>query len=212
LALSIGAHLTAIYLVPVTAIALLLGWRTLRPVPILIGLLPVIALIALYLGADSGHDFTNIRALEAATRQAATFNLDALNIAFWSSGGAHLSDLTDGAYPIWQAEVPTYFSWIDTLQIALLVAGLVYVFSTAIRSIFHRNWRTLTVYLVLLVWWCLPVGLQLRHNQALQMHYLLPLYPVPFVVMALFLDWAIGLRKSPGAVPRIISLLEQFLA
>jgi hypothetical protein len=159
------------------------------------------------LGADSGHDFTNIRALEAATHQATTVNLDALKIAFWSSGGAHLSDLTDGAYPIWQAQVPTQFGWIDTLQMALLATGLVYLLYAGVRSIVRRNWRALTVCLVLLVWWCVPIGLQVRHNQALQMHYLLPLYPVPFVVMALFLDWAIGLRKSPGAVPRIISLL-----
>jgi 4-amino-4-deoxy-L-arabinose transferase-like glycosyltransferase len=207
LALSIGSHLTAIYLVPVVAIALLLGWRTLRPIPLLVGLLPVTALIALYLGADAGHDFANIRALLATTQQAATVNLDALNIAFWSSGGAHLSDLTDGAYPIWQAQVPTLFGWIDTLQMALLATGLVYVIYTGARSILRRNWRTMAVYLVLLVWWCVPVGLQLRHNQAIQMHYLLPLYPVPFVVMALFLDRAIGLRKSPRAIPRMISLL-----
>jgi len=49
---------------------------------------------------------------------------------------------------------------------------------------------------VLIAWLLLPVLLQLRHSRPLQMHYFIPLYPVPFIVMALAVDASIRWMKT----------------
>ncbi|MCS7062363.1 MAG: hypothetical protein RMN25_14555, partial [Anaerolineae bacterium] len=44
---------------------------------------------------------------------------------------------------------------------------------------------------VLLLFWLIPVLMQLRHSQPVQMHYLLPTYPAPFIIMAWVIDAAL---------------------
>jgi 4-amino-4-deoxy-L-arabinose transferase-like glycosyltransferase len=204
IALSVGCHLSAIYLVPVVIVALLLGWRTLRPLPVLVGLAPAVGLSAVYLLADSANGFANVNALLAALREAGTVTLDALNFALWTSGGAHLSDLTDGAFAYWQAQTPAVLNWIDLAQMALLGLALIVI---ALRSLVHlvrREWQLMAVDAILVLWWCVPVMMQLRHSKALQMHYLTPLYPVPFLLMALLVDQVLTLRRNSRAMQRWI--------
>ena len=202
IALSVGCHLSAIYLTPVVIVALLLGWRTLRPLPVLVGLAPVVGLSAVYLLADSANGFANVNALLAAFREAGTFTLDAPNFALWASGGAHLSDLTDGAFAYWQAQTPAVLNWIDLAQMALLGLALIVI---AVRSLVHlarREWQLMAVDAILVLWWCVPVVMQLRHGKPLQMHYLTPLYPVPFVLMALLVDQVLTLWRNNRAMQR----------
>jgi len=195
LALSAGAHLAAIYLVPVVLLALFIGRATLRPLPCLVGLLPLLVLTGVYLGFDAGQDFRNVRALLGAAGSAASWSADALRFASWASGGAHLSDLTGGAYPIWRAQAWAAFGWIDALQMALLVASA----GLLVIQLVHRP----ALYaapgiVVLLAWLALPVALQLRPSRPLQMHYFVALYPVPFIVMALGLDVAARALRTPA--------------
>ncbi|MCL6509272.1 MAG: hypothetical protein K6U78_01145 [Anaerolineae bacterium] len=195
LALSAGAHLAAIYLVPVVLLALFIGRATLRPLPCLVGLLPLLVLTGVYLGFDAGQDFRNVRALLGAAGGAASWSADALRFASWASGGAHLSDLTGGAYPIWRAQAWAAFGWIDALQMALLVASA----GLLVIQLVHRP----ALYaapgiVVLLAWLALPVALQLRPLRPLQMHYFVALYPVPFIVMALGLDVAVRALRAPA--------------
>ena len=204
IALSVGCHLSAIYLIPVVIAALLLGWRTLRPLPVLVGLAPVAGLSAVYLWADLANHLGNVNALLAALREAGTVTPDALNYALWTSGGAHLSDLTDGAFAYWQAQTPAVLNWIDLAQMILLGLALSMV---AVRSLFHlarREWQLMAVDAILVLWWCVPVVMQLRHSKPLQMHYLTPLYPVPFVLVALLIDQVLVWRRKNMAVLRWI--------
>ena len=196
LALSVGAHWAAVYIAPVVIIALILGWRTVRPRPLLTGLVPLAILTAVYLGFDAGQNFANVRGLFGASSGSAHWSLDALNFALWGSGGAHLSDLTSSAFPIWQAQVAPIFNLMDVLQslwligsVVVLLALLVTRFGPAIRQLTGtRPAPGWAAKVSLLVWLILPIVLQLRHARPLQIHYFVPLYPVPFIVMALGAD------------------------
>ena len=194
LALSAGAHLAAIYLIPVVLVALIVGRATLRLLPCLVGLLPLLILVGSYLAFDAGQSFRNVRALLGAAGSTANWSADAVRFALWASGSAHLSDLTGGAYPAWRAQAWEAFGWIDALPMALLAssAGLL-----VIRLARQPLWRAAPGIVVLLAWLALPVALQLRPSRPLQMHYFVTLYPAPFIVMALGLDVvATALRTS----------------
>jgi len=194
LALSAGAHLAAIYLIPVVLVALIVGRATLRLPPCLVGLLPLLILVGSYLAFDAGQSFRNVRALLGAAGSTANWSADAVRFALWASGSAHLSDLTGGAYPAWRAQAWEAFGWIDALPMALLAssAGLL-----VIRLARQPLWRAAPGIVVLLAWLALPVALQLRPSRPLQMHYFVTLYPAPFIVMALGLDVvATALRTS----------------
>jgi 4-amino-4-deoxy-L-arabinose transferase-like glycosyltransferase len=188
LALSVGAHLTSLYLVPVFLIALIVGRKTLRWQSALAGALPLLLLAGVYLGFDAQQGFANARNVLGGSGGNAQFSLDALNIALWTSGGAHLSDLTSSAFPIWQAQVPASFNLIDTLQMALLVLGAGLLLAQCFS---RRRFYPLGTLVVLLAWLLLPVLLQMRSSRPLQMHYFIPLQPVTFVVMALAVDASI---------------------
>jgi hypothetical protein len=199
LALSVGAHLTSVYLVPVFVIALIVGRSTLRWKPALVGALPLLALAGVYLGFDAQQGFSNARSLLVGNGGEAQFTLDALNMALWTSGGAHLSDLTSSAFALWQAQVPPALGLIDTLQMALLALGVILL----IAQCFSRErFYALGTIIVLLAWLALPVLLQLRHSRTLQMHYFIPLQPVTYLVMALAVDasirWMRRLPSRPG--------------
>ncbi|MCS6846652.1 MAG: glycosyltransferase family 39 protein [Anaerolineae bacterium] len=198
LALSIGSHLAALYLIPVVLVALLVGRATLRPAPCLVGALPLVALAGVYLGFDAGQHFNNVRSLLGAASGQAVISLDALRFTLWLSGGTHLSDLTGGAFPIWRAQTPAALAWIDALQMAWLVAGA----GVLILQLMRRPaiYPAATV-AVLLAWLVLPVALQLRTSRPLQLHYFTAFYPTSFVVMALGLDAAIHLTR-PRTSPR----------
>ncbi len=191
LALSVGSHLAALYLVPVALVALLIGRATLRPAPCAVGALPLVALASVYLGFDAGQAFRNTRGLLGAASDPAAVSLDALRFTLWLSGGTHLSDLTGGAFPIWRDQTPAALAWIDGMQIALLVVGGVALILLLMRR--PAVYPTATI-AVLLTWLVLPVALQIRASRPLQLHYFTAFYPVSFIVMALGLDAAIRLR------------------
>jgi hypothetical protein len=196
LALSVGAHLTSVYLVPVFAVALVVGRKTLRWKPALAGALPLLALAGVYLGFDAQQGFSNARNLLAGGGGDARWTLDALRMALWTSGGAHLSDLTSRAFPIWQAQAPPALDLIDTLQMALLVLGV----ALLVAQCFSRQrFYALGTLIVLLAWLLLPVLLQLRPSRPLQLHYFIPLQPVTYLVMALAVDASIRwMRRLPS--------------
>ncbi len=210
LALSVGSHLAALYLIPVVLVALVPGRATLRPVPCLIGLLPLVALAGVYLGFDAGQGFNNARSLLGATSGAATISLDALRFTLWTSGGTHLSDLTGGAFPAWREQTPTALAWIDVLQMAMVVAGAVALVAQLARR--PAIYPAATV-AVLLAWLILPVVLQLRTSRPLQIHYFVAFYPVSFVVMALGVDFVVrAMRAQAGVAVRLQRAVQWAIA
>ena len=206
LALTLGSHWSAIYLVPVVAIAVVTCFRSLRWLPVLIGLVPCVLIGGAYVLHDAPGGFGNLRGLLGAAGGDAVFSLDALWRALWMSGGMHLSDLAGPALDRWREMVPSALEIIDLLQVALLGAGVVWLAVRAVRVVRAPRRVDVTTtpssandsspnvttadwtWLVLLLWWAMPVVFQLRHTQHVQMHYLLPQYPAPFIIMGLVVD------------------------
>lgn len=212
IALSIGTHLSAIYLAPVVLIVLAMNWRTVRLMPALIGVIPFIILGGIYLQFDAANGFANINALLSSSRQTGAFSLDSATFAIWISGGTHLSDLTGGAYSTWAAQLPAALNALDQLQVGLLCVGVVYLIICAADAVTHRTWIDLRVNLVLLCWMLIPILLQMNSARAVQIHYLAPLYPVPFILMALPLDRFYGLlRAKPTGTARVLLVVPAFI-
>jgi hypothetical protein len=186
LALSIGAHLGAIYLVPVTLIVLLLGWRSLRWRPVLAGLAPLGLLAAVYLGHDAMVAFANTRALLGAGGSATTPQPFAPQMALWLTGGAHLTDLLSSALPLWTAQLPAPFALIDAVQIALVIASI----ALPALSLLARRVRAAEapIWIALIAWQVLPVLLQLRSARAPQVHYFMTLWPGAWLLLAIVAD------------------------
>ncbi|MFN4293646.1 MAG: glycosyltransferase family 39 protein [Thermoflexales bacterium] len=209
LALSVGSHLAALYLVPVVLVALLIGRATLRPAPCLAGALPLVALAGVYLGFDAGQAFRNTRGLLGAASGPAAVSLDALRFTLWLSGGTHLSDLTGGAFPIWRDQTPAALAWIDGMQMALLVVGGVAPILLLMRRPLVYSTAAVAV---LLTWLVLPVALQIRPSRPLQLHYFTAFYPVSFIMMALGLDAVIRLRLPRRDAPDTTDATAAFSA
>ena len=217
LALCIGAHLSGLFLLPVVLIALVMGFRTLRWRPVLMGLVPLVLLAAAYLSYDAGHDFANVRALLGRTSTATSTNSaaqmtsplsnagDALRFTAWLSGGAHLSDLTGPSFADWTAQSAQAFSWLDDLQQALFWVSLVGVLACAI--LVWRQTQRRNALLIVLTFCIVPAVWQLRSQpagQPLQQHYFTLAYPAQFVLMALAADavFARGRQLAQQTVTR----------
>lgn len=216
LTLTLGAHWTGLYLLPLTVGVMLWRWRTARLAPMAVGFLPLIAVFGAYLTHDAEHGFVNLRALLAPSSSEARWSFDAFRTALWLSGGAHLSDLTGPAFPLWQAQQPPVLPLLDDVQIGWLIfsggaVGLV----ALVSRVRQRRMTSLPApspsgrgvwgegaALLVLAWFAAPILLQLRHTQPIQMHYLLPTYPAGFILMALgghvILSRWRGIQKVPG--------------
>ncbi|MCS7057220.1 MAG: glycosyltransferase family 39 protein [Thermoflexales bacterium] len=193
LALSIGSHLSALYLIPAVLVGLWVGRAALRPAACLIGALPLLVLVGAYLAFDAGQAFRNVNGLLGAASGQAAISLDALRFSLWLSGGTHLSDLTGGAFPTWRDQTPAALAWIDGIQVALVGMGVGILMLQLIR---RPAAYPVAVAVVLLAWWVLPIALQIRTSRPLQLHYFTAFYPVSFILMALGLDAAVRLTAS----------------
>jgi hypothetical protein len=203
LALCLGTHLSSVYLIPVTAAVVLLGWRTLTWRSALAGALPLLALALTYLGQDAARGYPNLRALTVgnAASSAASANggiLDnlALRMALWTTGGAHVSDLTSIAYPVWITQAPEFLTHIDTLQMTLVLLSLGALALAAWRQ---RRSEHARFYIALVVWQVLPVLIQMCGAQAAQVHYSMPLWPGAWLAVAIVVDKVL---RSTHAAPR----------
>lgn len=179
LALSVGSHLSAIYLIPAALAAVWIGRRSFRWRYALLGVLPLAVLAGAWITHASAGEFSELRTVfEAAPVAAGAHDpLAVLAFAAQVSGGMNLGSLTSGAFAQWQAGVPAWLSVIDALNVLLLIGGAVLL---AVRAA-----RRDAIALVLMVWSSGVIGAQMLSTRAPQPHYMLPLLPVPFVVIGL---------------------------
>jgi hypothetical protein len=204
LALCLGAHLSAVYLLPATAVAIVVGWRTLRVRPVLIGLAPLIALAAVYVGYDAANGFPNLRAVLAPVGPASStagtaFQLLAPQMALWTTGGAHLSDLTSGAYPQWAAQLSEQLSLIDSAQMGLIAASCAVVIGLLLTRRIRGGEAAFWV--VVLTWQLVPIGLMTFAPRPPQLHYFIVLWPGAWLMLAWVLDHAAS--RAPMALYRL---------
>lgn len=196
LSLAVGTHLAALYLLPLAlGVAMAFG-RTLRWRWLALGLLPALLIAAAYAYYDQQHGFANLRAMLSPSAQPSVLGLSAFRFALWLSGGTHLSDLTGSAILQWQWQNAWAFELIDELQMAWLLLALLTAVLAGVKTAIScrqnseiSDMRQYRIGLgVLALWWLLPVLAHVRHVEPFQVHYVSPLYPAPFLLMACFAD------------------------
>ncbi len=207
LALTVGAHWAGVYLLPLVVGVALTRRHTLRPV--LLGIGPLLLIVGAYLAYDARHDFPNLRALASALqeREKVESSTNALQLALWISGGAHLSDLTGPAFAAWQRSLPPLLPGLDDVQVFGLCASAAGVALLALRR--RAAYSSAALGLVLACF-AVPVILQLLLGPPVQLQYVLVTYPASFLLMALGADWlwrrgGVWLRLALGAA--IVALL-----
>ncbi len=201
--LAVASHWSGVYWLIVAAICAVLWRRAISIRHVLMGLAVLLLFGLGYVLGDAAKGFENLRGLASRSADStitAGINLQTLNVALWSSGGTRIGDLTGPAYAEWAAQMPPAFGLIDTLQLVLLIAGV--AIAIALGSVWRKrvNVRLANGAAVLAIGWCVPVMIQMIGSRPVAMHYLLPLYPLPFMLMGLAIDQ--GLRFDWRATAR----------
>jgi hypothetical protein len=178
----LAAHLSGIVLLAGVAICALIYRRQTHWRGLAAGVLLPLALLALLYFVANG---TAVRALierpSAGSSTPIGWQPLALQFALWTSGGMHLSDLTGTAYGDWISSGAQTWAWLDSLQIALLIGGII-----AAGGLLPRSWvspdsaRTIVV-----VVWLLPIVLLLFGARAPAIHYVAPVQPAAALLMGI---------------------------
>ncbi len=197
----VSIHLGGLAFFFVLLLVAILFLRHIKPAPLLVGLVLVVLILSPYLLYDARHGWPNLRALANLPGQEATLDLQAPRMAALIAGGYHLEDLAGERYLDFLASILN-LRWLDLLEMALLWVGLAWLVWQVVReALAHRGRLSQegAARLVLLLWFSVPVALQLRHVTPVHPHDLNTLYPVQHLIVALLLagmmEW--GKRKMP---------------
>lgn len=183
IALVAGTHMGGIYALPAVCVALIIGRRSFKLKPTLIGMLPIALVAAAFLIHDATREFENVRAYAGALGEGTRFDPAAIRFAAWLSGGLGLSSLTGQALDDWTRETSAVQSLADGLQVIGLGLSCVWVAVRVART--RGQDRT---GLIVLLWLALPVAFQLLSSRPAQIQYLPLLLPAPFLLMATAAD------------------------
>lgn len=188
LAAAAQAHLAAFALIPATALIMLLFWRRIPWKETLIGLF-VAALtfvpFLIYLLTD-GLDYVNLGKLASGgTAVERNWSLEPLLHSWRLTSGWQIHALAGASFRDFLATVPSV-AWVYWIWGVLFAAGLVFMIA--------RIWQAKTptssqaegeVYAILLIWLVVPILFFALPVLPIEIHYFLPIYPVPYIVMGI---------------------------
>jgi len=205
LACLIQLHLSALSLIPVVVLLLLAFRARTGLIPLLVGLFAFGLLFAPYLYYDATHGWINLRTFVEVSRRPGTLDLKSARYATQIIAGQGYHALAGGSFKEFLAEIVD-LTWLNTVETWLLLVGVAYLALQVLRGWHHgRENDEVVKFTILLCWLLLPVLFYARHTTPVYPHYLILLYPVQFIIIAIFvvrvLDWAGslagGLRTSP---------------
>ena len=183
LAALIGLHLEGIAFLFVLLPAMLVWRDQVKRTPLAVGVLAFAVLLSPYLLRDAQQGWSNVRRFLAAGREPAAFTLDAVDFAFRLGSGRALFALAGEMAPMYRASLPPLWGLTYLMEGVLAVAcGY-----AAIRVMRSRG-RQRRAYALLLLWFWVPVGLQLYHTRPVFPHYFLILYPAPFLLVGALVE------------------------
>ncbi|MBV9170542.1 MAG: DUF2029 domain-containing protein [Chloroflexi bacterium] len=169
--------LTLLLVAPLALLLYARRWRYL-----LVGVLASVSLTipsVIYEVEMHWQDYPNIRYYASLH----TFvDLESVRLALAASTGLGLEN--DIAVPPASRVLPA--SLIDTaavLQAALLAVAVLFSLATILRFRVHESRATRVRVAGLLVWMALPIALSIRHWLPLQVHYVFPMAPAPFLLI-----------------------------
>lgn len=209
-ALVAGTHLSGVYVLPCVAVALFIGRKSFKPLPALLGVLPVLLVAGGFLLHDAAHDFENLRAYTSAVGGSAQWSSAVFAHLAWLSGGTGIASLTGNSFSAWQAQTPAWAAWLDALQVVWLALSIVITVVVIARDAMRERrgapataWRAA---LVILMWLGSIVLLQVRSSRPVMLQYLPVMLPAPFLLMALGADEMVKVLHRIGNRSRAVAV------
>jgi 4-amino-4-deoxy-L-arabinose transferase-like glycosyltransferase len=185
-------HFAALALAPLFALVLLLAViRRLRLrraatlwAPLALGISLAVLAYVPYAVADAQSGWNNARALLQAAHAPARTQWEAVRYALLNVGGRQIHALAGPErYREFLAGILDLAYWPDRIEEVLVVAGAAYLAYRCWRA--RREGRDLARYGLLLLWLITPVLFFLRSKTPVFPHYLIPLYPAPYLALAI---------------------------
>ncbi len=182
LALLVGLHIEGVAFVPVLVILMLVYPRRVKVVPLAVGLALALALLGPYVLHDARQGWVFARRMLTYGGQPAQVSADALRYAFALNSGAGIPALAGESHRAYLASLPPWWGMNRGMDV-LLALALAYGISQIVKGTPARR----RIFLILLLWFALPVVLQIRHTSPVYPHYFIPLFPVQMILVAAFL-------------------------
>lgn len=176
----LGLHLSGLAAIPILGLAILLYRDRVSPKTLIIGILAALIVVAPYIVHDARNGWPNLRGFFDYAGGQSAFSWDAVRFAFMLAGSDGIPGQAGPFHEQFRASVPNLW-WTNHAMSGLLVLGLIYAAVQAFRGETQAQRRTFGL---LLMWFLIPVALQLRPSTATQPHYFIILYPVQFLLVA----------------------------
>ena len=199
LSVLIQLHLAPVAFAPLLILVLVFYRRKINLKYIFLGVALFLASFAPYLYWELTNDFQNIRTVMRIGGQQSMLDLEPAKLAFELIGSPGYAALTFPSYPQFMEKV-SHLTWTNTLEGWIFVVSLIYLFLKAAASARSGGWRSATKYNLLLLWFVLPVVFYIRRSYDMQLHYLIVLFPMPFMAMGLLfsdvIEWVSRSKAS----------------
>jgi hypothetical protein len=196
LAALLGLQLEALAFVPILGVALLLyndalDWRAL-----VIGVGVFLILMLPYIVHDARHGWENARGVLAYAGGDSAFSWDAVRYAVSLLGSQGIEGQAGPFHAQFRRSLGLFW-WLNDLLTVLLLVSLIYAVIQAVRAPDRARRRLFTL---LLLWFAIPILLQLSPSSPTQRHYYVMHYPVQYLLIAAF---AVGVgRRLMGRLRR----------
>lgn len=203
LAALLGLQLEALAFVPLLGLLILLyrdsvAWR-----PLAVGVMFFLLLLGPYVIYDARHNWQNVRGLVAYAGGESAFSWDAIRYASMLVGSEGIEGQAGSFHQAFLQEVPALW-WFNDLLSILMALALGY---GAHQVCFGRTRERRRIFGLLLLWWAVPVLLQLRPSTPTQIHYFVMHYPVQYILIGgvLVSGYDALLRRLGRAGRRVLS-------
>lgn len=196
LAMAVQVHLAGLALVPVTAVYLLIFRRRVNWKYTAVGLIAagLTALPFLWYLLTAGRRYLNVEKAAAVSGAARGWNLAALQHAWRLISGWQIHALAGEAFSDFLQSAP-HMTVVYLFWGGLILGGL----AVMLRHLWQTRRqpdRNTELYAILLLWLAAPILLFSWPRLPAELHYLLPIYPVPYIAAGIFVSYLPGLQSS----------------
>ncbi len=188
LAMAVQVHLAGLALVPVTAVYLLIFRRRVNWKYTAVGLIAagLTALPFIWYLLTDGQRYLNVEKAAAAGSAARNWDWAALQHAWRLTSGWQIHALAGEAFANFLQTVPNMTA-VYLLWGGLIVGGLG-IMGRHIWQTRHQPDRNTELYGMLLLWLAAPILLFSWPRLPVELHYLLPIYPVPYIAAGILVS------------------------
>jgi len=191
LAALVGLHLGGLAFVPILLVPMVLYRKQVAWRPLVVGMGLAALLVAPYVVHDALHDWSNVRGFLGYAGGESHLSWDALRYAFFLTGSAGIHGMAGGLQVEYLAGLPNGW-WLNWVMMGLFALALVYGLVQIVRGPVERR----RSFVLLLLWFAVPIAMQSRPSADVYPHYFILLYPVQFLFIAVLLVDGVARRRS----------------